>query len=99
MSRNTLRTEGEPHDRLTRIGAAMLDARESHPESGASDRCVIFLTDGSKAGTIMDGYGEPPDDRTAMVDVFMHLAAVFEANGITLKMVPLPQTPEGGSLS
>lgn len=81
----------EPHDRLTHIGAVMTDALEAHPEYREADRCVIFLSDGERAGMILNGYGD--DDRQAMADVFVHMAAVFEANGMTLKMIPLRGGP------
>jgi hypothetical protein len=86
------RTEGEPHDRLTRLTAVMTDALEADPEGSESTKCVIFLRDGNRAGVQLHGY---ESDIEAMADVFVHLVGVFEANGKQLKIVPL----RGGKLS
>lgn len=81
-----VRTVGEPHNRLTRLGNEVLDVLHSLPEYREGDRCVVFLSDGERGGTALDGYSE---DAEAMVDVLMHLRAVFEANGKTLAIVPI----------
>lgn len=80
------RTE-EPHDRLTRLCAAMTDALDAHPEHG-DEKCIVFLQDGKRGGLQLHGY---EDDTDAMVDLFLHLKALFEANGKTLMFAPLGQ--------
>ena len=85
VSTGATRTEGEPHDRLTRLCAAMTDALDAHPERG-EEKCAIFLQDGDRGGLVLHGY---EDDVEAMVDLFVHLAAIFEANGKKLMLVPL----------
>jgi hypothetical protein len=82
------RTEGEPHDRLTRICNVMSTAFEKHPEHRESDRCVIFLNSESRGGLVMVGYD---DDAEALANVFGHLRAVFRANGKDLLFAPMPQ--------
>jgi hypothetical protein len=80
------RTEGQPHDRLTRLCAAMTAALESAPEYAPTVKCVVFLDDRDRAGLQTFGY---EDDLDAAVNVFMHLRAIFEANGKTLLFAPL----------
>lgn len=77
------RSEGEPHDRLTRIGNRIGLQLEHDPEHVEGDRCVIFLSDGERA---VFGYDS---DNEAIVDMLMHLKAVFAANGKTLVIAPL----------
>lgn len=72
----------EPHDRLTRLCAAMCDALDAHPEHG-EEKCIVFLQDGDLGGLQMHGYEDHTD---ALVDLFMHLRAIFEANGQVLEI-------------
>ena len=83
------RTESEPHDRLTRIGNRLLDALADDPEHQEGDRCVVFLAGGGMYGTCIGGYEPPHPDLTAMVDVFVHMQAVFKAAGKDLKLFPI----------
>jgi hypothetical protein len=80
-----LRTEGEPHDRLTRLCAAMTDTLDAHPERG-EEKCVIFLQDGERGGLVIHGYD---NDLEAMADLFVHLRAIFTADGKTLMFAPI----------
>ena len=80
------RTEGEPHDRLTRMCASMTGALEAHPEYSSDVHCVVFLQDGDQGGLQIFGY---EDDAEAVADVLLHLKAIFEANGQTLVIAPL----------
>lgn len=81
------RSEGEPHDRLTRLCAAMTDALDAHPERG-EEKCIVFMQDGDRGGLQLHGYD---DDTDAMVDLLLHLKAIFEAHGQTLMFAPLGQ--------
>lgn len=84
-----IRTEGEPHDRLTRLCDAMTRTLEAHPEYQEGDKCVVFLdSDVDRAGgLVMHGYDS---DSEALADLFMHLRPIFEVNGRHLLFVPLP---------
>jgi hypothetical protein len=75
----------EPHDRLTRLCAAMTAALDAHPERG-TEKCVVFLQDSERGGLQMHGY---EDDADAIVDVLLHLRAIFNANGQELVIAPL----------
>ena len=79
------RSEGEPHDRLTRLCGAMLDALDAHDERGG-ERCVIFLQDGDDGGLVMHGYS---DDADAIVDIILHLRAILRSKGADLVVAPL----------
>jgi hypothetical protein len=81
----TRRTE-QPHDRLTRLCAAMTDALDAHPERG-TEKCIVFLQGERRGGLQLHGY---EDDTEAMVDLFLHLKALFEANGKELQIHALP---------
>jgi hypothetical protein len=80
------RTEGEPHERLTRIADRMTDAMDADPEVRDTDKCIVFLDDGERAGMCLHGY---TDDREAIVSLLMHLTAIFQANGMKLDLMTL----------
>lgn len=80
------RSEGEPHDHLTRLCAAMTDALEAQPGSEGV-KAVVMLDDGERGGIQLHGYD---DDTDAMVDLFVHLRAIFNANGKELAFAPFP---------
>jgi len=77
------RTEGKPHDRLTRLAAAMTAALEADPEYRDGDKAIVMLDDGSGSGIVLHGYD---DDAQAMTDLLCHLRAIFEANGKRLEV-------------
>ena len=74
----------QPHDRLTRLCAAMTDTLEAHPERG-DEKCIVFLQSEAdqRGGLQLHGYD---DDTEAMVDLFLHLRAIFKANGKDLQL-------------
>ncbi len=75
----------EPHDRLTRLCAAMTDTLDAHPDRG-DEKCIVFLQDGKLGGLQMHGY---EDDTEAMADLLLHLRAIFKANGKEFLIMPL----------
>lgn len=83
---DTRRTH-EPHDRLTRLCAAMTETLRAHPECGDA-QVVVFLESESEArsGIVMDGY---ESDAEAVVAVFIHLQAIMRANGKMMTIVPI----------
>jgi hypothetical protein len=83
---NAKRSEGQPIDRLTRLADAMTRALEADPEYHDDDKAIIFLDDDKHGGIVLFGYDE---DFDAMANLFVHLKAVFEANGKTLMIVPV----------
>lgn len=86
------RFEPEPEQRLTRLCDAMIATLEVHPEHGADVHCVVFLDDGDTGGLVMHGYegNDREISAAALTDVFLHMKAIFEANGSTLALVPFP---------
>lgn len=74
----------KPTDRLTRMCAAMTEAFDAHPEHRDGDKCIVFLDDGDHGGLQLHDYD---DDTDAIVDLFLHLRALFAANGRTLKVM------------
>jgi hypothetical protein len=79
-------TIGQPHDRLTRICDGMIKTFEAHPEHHQDDKCIIFLDSERRGGLVLSGY---EDHAEAMVNLFMHMRAVFRANGQDLDIISL----------
>jgi hypothetical protein len=84
MTPRTRQSE-EPHDRLTILANEMIERlRELTPDERV--RCVVLLDDGEMGGIGVSGYDTSGD---AIADIFVHLKAMFEANGQQLMVVPL----------
>jgi hypothetical protein len=81
------RQEGEPFDRLTRLAAEMTDVLEAKGSEVEDVKCIVFLDDRDRGGIHLHGY---EDDMEAMADLFLHMKAVFEANGKQLAFAPMP---------
>ena len=89
-----VRRTTEPHDRLTRICDAMTKQFDLHPEKLPGDRAIVFLDsqDDKRGGINIHGYD---DDLEAIVDLFMHLRAMFRATGRDLELVGIPDDASG----
>lgn len=80
MAEDLVRTEGKPHNRLTRICAEMTDALDASSENPHKNvKAIVFLDDDIErlSGLEMHGY---EDDFEAMSRLLYHIQAVFEAN-------------------
>jgi hypothetical protein len=77
----------EPHDRLTELCAVMTDALDAALEPGEAPKCIVFLNDDDRGGLQLHGYD---DDADAIVDLLVHLRAIFRANGQELQVHALP---------
>lgn len=82
-----------PTDRLTRLAEAATAAFDAHPEHDDGDRCMVFISSEKdrRNGLVLHGYEKDTD---AIVDLLVHLRAIFRANGKDLHVVPIGQTPE-----
>lgn len=80
------RRSKQPISRLTRLCDAMTETLDAHPEHDDQVRCVIMLKDPEHGGIVIHGYD---DEAGAMVDLIVHLQAIFEAHGKTLMILPL----------
>jgi hypothetical protein len=90
MTEDLERSEGVPHNRQTRLADAALDVLREHPDYGG-EKLIVFL-DGNEHGAIgMSGYD---DDVEAIVNLFMHLRAIFAAQGKELTLMGLGK-PQG----
>ncbi len=78
------RTEGQPHDRLTRICDKMTEALEAHPEHRDGDKAIVMLMNDAEGSGGLVTHGYDCDDGEAAADMFLHLKALFEVNGKTL---------------
>jgi hypothetical protein len=77
-------SEDGPIDRLTRICDDVTKAFDAHPEHHDGDKCIVFLDDGERGGLVIHGYD---DTQEALVDLLMHMKAMFQANGKRMDLV------------
>lgn len=90
MTKSTTTKSFTPKDRLTRICDSMLATFNAHPEKHETDRAIVFLVDERKGGIGIGGYDDEDD---ALVDLIVHLKAIFRARGQDLHFVPVGTTP------
>lgn len=81
MTENVTRSE-KPHDRLTHLCAAMTKVLDT--EENSDVQAIVMLNAGGKGGLQTHGY---EDDTQAMVDLFLHLSAMFKAAGRELHVM------------
>lgn len=80
-------TFGEPHNRLTRMCDAMATTLDEHPENPEKNvKAIILVNDEENNGIVMHGYDEAGD---AMVDLLLHMKAIFAANGKRVMFAPI----------
>jgi len=84
-------SKGEPHDRLTRLANAVLRNIEEHPEYEKGMRVIVFVNFEERGGIGAHGY---EDQKEAIVDLFIHLQAMFATIGKELQLMPIPNRPE-----
>jgi hypothetical protein len=86
------RQSDQPIDRLTELCAEMTVPLE-RPEN-AKVRAIVFLDDmeEERGGLQMFGW---EDHTEAMAHLFVHMKAVFQANGADLDFIGIPESPEG----
>ena len=94
--------EGRPHDRLTDLANKVIEGA-TLPEGV---KMIVFLNDDDRSGIGIHNYmpeGAEEHDEEALreasleatVDLFIHLKAMFEANGKTLQILPVHGRPQG----
>ena len=79
-----------PQDRLTRVCNDMLVTFRGHDEKQEADRAIVFLVNDGKGGIGMAGYANEDD---VVMDLLVHLRAMFRARGADLHFVPIGETP------
>lgn len=79
------RSEGRPHDRLTRLGEVMLAHLEAQPEY-MGEKAIVFVTGLETGGIAVMGYEK---DSEAIGDVILHLEAMLATQGKSLIVVPI----------
>lgn len=94
----------QPFDRLTRLcdvathaldDAVEIEAEEARGQEGVNltpVKAIVFLEDDESAGIVIHGYDDSMDAMTAL---FLHMKAIFQANGKDLDFVGIPDSPEG----
>ena len=87
----------EPVNRMERIVNKMTDCMDAHPEHQDGDKCVVFLSTGTMGGMVAHGYEGNEDTgrmvTAAIVDVLMHLRAMFRSIGKDIDIIALPEIP------
>jgi hypothetical protein len=86
------RRSEEPQDRLTRICDDMTKTFDLHPEHLDTDRCMVFLDDpvSGRAGMVAYAW---ENDAEAIAHLFMHIRAMFRAQGRDLEIIAIPDDP------
>lgn len=77
--KDVTRSEGQPHDDLTRLAGRMIEDVPNDVQA------IVMLTKGERNGLVLSGYETDTEAITAM---FVHLSAIFEANGKRLLIAP-----------
>jgi hypothetical protein len=85
-----VRKNKEPFDRLTELAEQITGALDDPEYSDV--KCIVFLEDAKKGGVKMHGYDDPI---SAMAALFVHMKAVFAAEGKDLDFIAIPDTTEG----
>lgn len=65
---------------------------DMHPEHQKGDRCMVFLDDGRMGGIVLHGY---ENEKEATISLFVHLHAMFEAQGMNLEFIGIPEDVSG----
>lgn len=84
------RAHTTPTDRLTRICDQMTTTFDLHPETQTGDRCMVFLDSDvdRMGGLVLHGY---EDQRDALVNLLMHIRAMFRSMGKELDFMFLDE--------
>ena len=90
MTKSTSTKSTTPQDRLTRICDDMIATFNTNAEKRENDRAIVFLVDEIKGGIGLAGY---EDDTEALLDLIIHLRAIFRARGQDIHFVPVGMTP------
>jgi hypothetical protein len=80
----------EAIDRLTRLCVEMTEPLDK-PENW-DVKAVVLLHDEDRGGIQIHGYD---DEAEAMADLFIHMKAIFQAQGKDLQFIGIPESPEG----
>jgi hypothetical protein len=83
-----MKTEGEPHDRLTRLSNVAIEAIQTHSEYREGDKAIILIDTGQRGGIGLAGYENTLD---AFGDLMIHAKALAESHGVTVMVVPVGQ--------
>ncbi len=86
----TVTKSDTPQDRLTRVSNDMLTTFNQHGEKREADRAIVLLIGEPKGGIGISGYA---DDNAAVMDLVVHLRAMFHSRGMDLHFVPVGTTP------
>lgn len=72
-----------PHSRLTHLSVEMAEPLER--EENSDVKAILFLNDKQMGGIQVHGYGD--DTTAAMVDLLVHLGAMFRSQGKRLMLM------------
>lgn len=76
-----------PQNRLAMVGNALSKVLPVVPEYLPGDRAIIFVSDETCSGITVHGYDDLDE---AIVELFMHLRAMFQATGRDLDFIGIP---------
>jgi len=84
------RLTDEPTDRLTRMGSQLTGHLGDLDEYRDGDQAIVFISDATRSGISITGY---EDSLAAVADLFIHMQAIFRANGKELTFIGIPNDP------
>lgn len=86
----------KPHDRLTDLGASMLERLLDELGEDEEVWAIVMLSNKTNGGIATHGYEKPED---CLGDLFVHANQIAKTVGKRVALVKWPQSPEGGALS
>ena len=79
---------GEPRDRLGRLANDLLEHFRAMPDADGV-QVIVMLCEGEHRQTALDGFEESSE---ALVELLVHLRAIFAANGTEMALAAVPRT-------
>jgi hypothetical protein len=74
----------EPTDRLTNLANDILGAIEAHANYRPDDQAIVFVHGDGRGGVGTYGF---EDSKEAIAALFVHMRAMFHANGLRLDIM------------
>jgi hypothetical protein len=91
-----MRSEGQPHDPLTAVGAAMLETFEAQTTDKPNARAIVIISHGDHdRGIALAGYDSDDGPAQAVDDLIGHAHAILKTMGMRLEVIRVPRGSGG----
>jgi hypothetical protein len=94
MSDDVSRSEGEPHDRKTRLANEVARAIDVHPDFHEGDQVIVVVSSDADKSSGIGLFGFE-DDKDAIVTLFITLRAICRSAGKDLAFIGIPDDAAG----